>query len=1394
MIERLQAAYILQTVKNNIIGLIPSTYWADLLLNLSTFEIDYGGNIEKDEKSTLSVVENIISRGKPTIATIYLENQFSKVFSKTVRKIDKIGNISFEGDFEILFRDEIEKSFVIIDPRVSSANFKTSIQTWETHLGSEYEQVFLTTNLATILGQYALQLVQPQRTIKSILNFHGKKEQRLDFQLGAVKNRFYNQDVDFAIQFPVYENKKGLVIEIDGTQHNELTQQQLDRKRDEAIKEIGWQSTVRISTTEIRGEVSNTKKENIKNFFQHPYAQAAKQNYENPLYNSVNGRQALQFALTPIAVARLKKAILQLIKANILNLSADEWNITIVEQDVPCGYLAVQDLTEMLCNIFCLADEHLTVPKINLQIYTTPEFANSELHQLFEPITIQTNSVLQGDVVIDISVLQRNYFIGYTQINANHKVKIRSCCAATENKPFSFAPCIEYKPLFVQGLKNANDIVEVLGLIRSLSQESRNNIKSRRSNIIYFLQNIFRKQGFRQGQVQILSYALQRKSVIALLPTGAGKSLTYQLAAFLQPSICLVIDPLKSLMKDQNDDLLAIGVDGTNFINSTIKIADERQYQIERLVKGEVLFSFISPERLQIEEFRKFLREEMPKHKTHFSYCVIDEAHCVSEWGHDFRTAYLRLGENARNYCLTADNKPISMLGLTGTASFDVLSDVQRELDIDKEEAVVRPASSERKELTFEILRTEPEFTVANPTEWQIKAAIALSKENRTLQVLKNLPIATQTKDFYEITGKETKAGIVFCPHVGGNFGVTSVANAIKENMPNLSEKVGVYAGSLADNGDGEGIDLSKVQDEFKQNKLTLLAATKAFGMGINKPNIRYTLHYSYPPSIEAFYQEAGRAGRDRENATCYLLFSDYPLKTIGEGEDSEDITLDRDLMISFLKNSFKGQDKEKRILLELLTDIRFPAKTNKERLQELIEDELGIITKLNLNNGTIWVNSVPFVVGQRYGSLSDDLSNFRPSHTVVDIATSSIYLQSIKTLIETTKPIEKPLAFWLDEKVFTQSEAGIELSLEGLEEGQEKKISIGFENDEVHQIKECLEPANPLINEKIIRKAANFCFTSDKFIENLGTGYWQATGRGSNLVWNNETKDRIKNHFVKIRDEQDTFKAIYRLSILGVITDYTVDYHKETVTVIIKKRKNEEHLDLLQEYVSRYVTRVKAEKVKNDVIERDVQPIGNILLRKSISYLIDFVYTKIHQKRYNAIRLMEQACRMGIKSSSEFADFVYLYFDSKYAIPLREDTEDGKDYSYELVQKYIQETDGNRDNLKHLRGACDRLLIDNPDNGAFILLRGFARYLLADQDRNEADKDFKNGFKVFEGKTENVLEFLNYLHDFANSIDLQNNRLQNHLVLLLKRYSIQSHTNWLANFNQKLKIEYATA
>ena len=229
---------------------------------------------------------------------------------------------------------------------------------------------------------------------------------------------------------------------------------------------------------------------------------------------------------------------------------------------------------------------------------------------------------------------------------------------------------------------------------------------------IYFLNLIFRKTDFRPGQLPILNRALQNKGVIGLLPTGGGKSLTYQMAASLQPLITVVIDPLKSLMEDQYDGLLSMGIDCCTYINSELG-AEERAQHEQMMESSQVIFTFMSPERLCIYEFRERL-QNMHELNVYFSYGVIDEVHCVSEWGQDFRFSYLHLGRNLYSY-VRAKQKPITLFGLTATASFDVLADVERELsgngafELDPN-TIVRYENSNRLELQYKIERVEVEY------------------------------------------------------------------------------------------------------------------------------------------------------------------------------------------------------------------------------------------------------------------------------------------------------------------------------------------------------------------------------------------------------------------------------------------------------------------------------------------------------------------------------------------------------------------------------------------------------------------------------------------------------------------------------------------------------------
>lgn len=267
--------------------------------------------------------------------------------------------------------------------------------------------------------------------------------------------------------------------------------------------------------------------------------------------------------------------------------------------------------------------------------------------------------------------------------------------------------------------------------------------KEREDVLTYFLQNIFRKPGFRPGQLPILSHTLSDKTTIGLLPTGGGKSLTYQLSSLLQPGVTIVVDPLVSLMVDQVRGLHDNRIDSSDCVNSGMD-GKEKAKKLNLLQNGALQFMFLSPERYMMENFRESLITMTEKNNIYFAYGVIDEVHCVSEWGHDFRTSYLHLGRNMINYMKTKSGRPLSIIGLTATASFDVLADVERELTLGgnltiDSETIVRPENDSRPELTYRIINVESDFDSIRDEnipcilkvndDWAIKDVVAESKK-----------------------------------------------------------------------------------------------------------------------------------------------------------------------------------------------------------------------------------------------------------------------------------------------------------------------------------------------------------------------------------------------------------------------------------------------------------------------------------------------------------------------------------------------------------------------------------------------------------------------------------------------------------------------------------------
>lgn len=383
------------------------------------------------------------------------------------------------------------------------------------------------------------------------------------------------------------------------------------------------------------------------------------------------------------------------------------------------------------------------------------------------------------------------------------------------------------------------------------------------SSLKFFLKYLFDFNDFRDGQIEAIRRLLRRKDSIVLLPTGAGKSVIYQLASYIFPGMIVVISPLNSLIEDQIENLSnRYGINNVVSISSENSAREVQKQVVAALMShNSTSLLYISPERLQIPNFRNRIADLLSKNNV--CAIAIDEAHCVSEWGHEFRPAYLNIGTTARTL-FKKNNYVPSILALTGTASDAVLSDVQRDLNITNNDALILPSTFDRSELSFDIVPCsayQKTFKIASLIKTDLPRAFG-----------KNF------KDFARRCGEDTCSGVIFtplaAPRTPSEYDAASLSERLQGMLPELG--IGSYYSSVP-NGYDEESWKTTVRDfakRFKDNELNLIVATKAYGMGIDKSNIRFTIHDGIPTSIEQYYQEAGRAGRDRRDSKCILLFS----------------------------------------------------------------------------------------------------------------------------------------------------------------------------------------------------------------------------------------------------------------------------------------------------------------------------------------------------------------------------------------------------------------------------------------------------------------------------------------------------------------------------------------
>ena len=1325
-----------------------------LIKQLSYFDAETKTSLDtKKTHPQASVIHNIITRGRPSKPSAYIEELFSLYIKRTEKEIhsEKI-NFPF-NDTEL--KKELEAAFYPTDPGIEikirkpkgeheAFNNKIIDKFTNTHMHRAYNRFFVKNNkpLSRIIPDTYTELTEDEYLTAKVIP-------------------------DFILDLPkAYRGIKGLIIETD----HETGAAGMDYLAIEKKRKLSEKFQYKYIYAK-NGNLDEALIE-FESFTFNDYFDQLRKNYDIPLYSKTSGKDAMQYILSPIAIARVQKVILEFILAEKINPEAKLWKIAVIERDVPAAYTAIEDLKRLynlLCNLQGVSKQF---PHTEIDIYTSPEFEDAKLHKACKKNTLlieNFNNKKEYDLLIDLSVLQNTVeSCKIPRNSAKHSIKVRSCNHKHSNHQFYFGSSLSFY--------SSEELTDT----------------SRKKMINSFIQNTLRQPKLDNFELNAaLKNLLGEKSVIL---ESAGNSLRSAdlIYSLLNPGISVHIFPNNISLQDRFQEIRETGIQASFYLNSIQHRLRDKNKVAEQLKNKEALILLVNVDFIRTETFQSII-SEMKENTINFSGVFIEDVTAVSEFSSGFNPEYKGLATLSGSIFKSKGfGLPIFARGMH--SDYAVIEDIKADTGID----LLSEKKAEIPKFDTNVIQNK---ITGISDKGIILRKVVEAKHTALKEIIKKLPEKEKLLIVYPF--KENENGTYSQNLQDSHKKLTEKFTEL--DICNFTETASFERANF---NTEDYIISSKNYKKFKTGECQILTATELISYGASIPDLRQIVVYNMLPNAEELYRLIGKFGKKAKTPILHILNdkSEFEIKEISDAatEDGKSELMEQivkttsDLFVRGQKTKlrFAGRKKEKTIPEELLKNINIPEKNPAEELEKAIYNQFEIETEIYA-----LPEDNPTKVYAGKGKKAYGYYNFKTKLTNIENTAFSKKIAGQVVNFIKNEVVKYSENLNTDLKNFNSSASeknipGIESEFKEMKTGEAKSISLyTYNNAAARTIRLLQEHSKYNLDYTELLQILKTSDSENEFISILK--------RRCNINVINQSIDlpaELKKLFTEHRTDFQTFLAISRLLEQGIIDDYTIDRHNKSLTVFFTKRTNIYYKNKLKDFLSRYLAIEKADEVFNEVENYS----GTSLIRKILNFVLNFTYNEIKERHEeNAEQMAVWADELAKTDNedtrrAELNNYMLSVFKAKYLNPLSKpslitETDNFETGDFNTVMSFIYRAEYLKSRIEHLYLSSEKAQKIHPDNYIILLLNGFARFR-RQKNNSEFDKAFNRLY----------IGFTNMQQSEELSYDETISRKQLFLELLYKYNHelkektdpliyLKTHTEKLTEFNNKFLKGFRT-